>query len=410
LPIGLYDNIKYKNKVAKLKKAIYGLKQAPRLWYNFLKNTLNKLGFITFPYDEGIFIRPQDSSIIICHVDDLLIINKSLDIIKEIYKKATLYIKLEWLGPVSTFLGNDISINYTNKTINIIQANYINKLLNMFIKEDNNNNENINSNNKNIYNIIKPSSLPGTPGIKLNKNNEQALQKDITLYQKYIGSLLYLALKTRPDITFAVCYCARFMANPNNNHFKELYKIFGYLINTPNLGLFYNCQGDNLLIKGYSDSDYANDLINRKSTSGYIYSLSTNIGYNNIISWNSQLQKTVTLSSCEAEYIALKESLKECIYLSNMFYYLNDNLKLNYQYIIPKVLVDNTSTIKLAENPEFHKRSKHIEIIYHFTREIINNKKAELIFTPTKYQLADFLTKNVPLPLLRDFLQLANIK
>ncbi len=93
-----------------------------------------------------------------------------------------------------------------------------------------------------------------------------------------------------------------------------------------------------------------------------------------------------------------------------MFTYFNRYLNLGYKEEIPRILVDNTSAIKLAENPEFHKRSKHIEIIYHFTREAIKNKKATLIYTPSKLQLADFLTKNVPLPLLKDFLKMANIE
>ena len=400
LPTGLYNDSKYNNKVAKLKKAIYGLKQAPRLWYLYLAKILYKLDFITFPYDEGIFIRPRDGAILVCHVDDILIINKSLDIIDEIYKEARTYIKIEKLGPIATFLGNEISIDYKNKTINISQEKYTRKIIDKYITKENLN--------------IRPSNLPGTPGIKLNKNDIEASKEDILLYQQYIGSLLFLALKTRPDITYSVCFCARFMSNPNREHFKELYKVWGYLIRFPDLGINYNCFGDNLIFKGYSDSDWANNLSDRKSTSGFIISLSNstnnNITNNNIISWNSQLQKSVALSSCEAEYIALKEALKEIIYLNQMFIYLNQSLKLGYNLITPKVLVDNTSAIKLAENPEFHKRSKHIEIIYHFARQAIKENKANLIYTPSKSQLADFLTKNVPIPLFKDFLSLANIK
>jgi hypothetical protein len=101
------------------------------------------------------------------------------------------------------------------------------------------------------------------------------------------------------------------MSNPNNEHFNALNRIWKYLLRYPELGLIYDCNGNDLFIKGYSDSDRGNDLDQRRSTSGYIFSLSGDIGINNPISWNSQLQKTIALSSCEAEHMVLKEAIKE---------------------------------------------------------------------------------------------------
>jgi hypothetical protein len=199
------------------------------------------------------------------------------------------------------------------------------------------------------------------------------------------------------------------MSNPNKEHFNALDRIWKYLLAYPSLGLIYNCIGQDLYIKGYCDSDWGNDLDQRKSTSGYLFSLSSDLGINNPISWNSQLQKTIALSSCEAEYMALKDATKEAIYISNTFNYINNNLSLGYTTSIPKILVDSDSAKKLAENPEFHKRTKHIEIIYHFTREAITNKKIEIIQIPSKYQLADFLTKNVTNILHKSFISLANL-
>lgn len=397
LPTGVYDDKspKYRNKACYLRKALYGLKQAPRLWYKYLTKALHKLGFHVFPYDEGVFINKTAACIIICHVDDILIIHQDLAYIKEISNKAQEYIKIEEIGSVSTFLGNDISINYQTKTLSINQENYITKLLTKFSIYNNNN--------------YKPVQIPGDPGVKLKKNTSQASDHDINIYQKQIGSLLYLALKTRPDITFAVNNCARYMSNPNKDHFNALNKIWKYLLFYPKLGLIYNCQGDNLILKGYCDSDWGNDLDLRRSTSGYLFSLSSDIGINNPLSWNSQLQKTIALSSCEAEYMALKEATKEAIYLHNTFEYLNINLNLLYQPTIPKILVDSSSAKKLAENPEFHKRSKHIDILYHFTRQAIADRKMEVIQIPSKYQLADILTKNVSNLLHKSYIQMASL-
>ena len=189
-------------------------------------------------------------------------------------------IELEKLGPPKTFLGNDINIDYKNKRLYINQTAYTNKLLDKF---------DIN------ISKYKPVLIPGIPGLKLRKNNEKASQEEITEFQKQIGSLLYLALKTRPDIAYSVIYCFRYSSNPNKKHFNALLYIWKYLLKFPDLGLVYNCEGDNFVIKGFADANYANNIDTKRSTTGYIFSLSNinnnnnNIANNNIISWNSQL-------------------------------------------------------------------------------------------------------------------------
>ena len=393
LPIGIYDS--KDNRVCHLNKALYGLKQSPRLWYKYLSKILNNFDFKALPYDEGIYINTITKCILICHVDDILVIHSDITYIKQLFNNIKQYVKLEEIGPISTFLGNNITIDYQNKKLYINQTKYTEKLLSKF----------------NIYNNTqyKPIQIPGQPGVKLKKSTTTASLEDIKEYQKQIGSLLFSALKTRPDITFPVIYCSRYMSNPNKEHFHALDYIWKYLLAYPNIGLIYDCTGEDLFIKGYCDSDWANDLDQRKSTSGYIFSLSSDLGINNPISWNSQLQKTIALSSCEAEYMALKDATKEAIYISNTFNYVNTKLELGYTTSKPKILVDSNSAKKLAENPEFHKRTKHIEIIYHFTREAIQKQRIEIIHIPSKYQLADFLTKNVTNVLHKSFIELANL-
>jgi hypothetical protein len=148
------------------------------------------------------------------------------------------------------------------------------------------------------------------------------------------------------------------MSNPSPDYILNIKKLWNYLFGNPELGTLYKCKGKNLILKGYCDSDWGSDLDKRKSTSGYVFLLSnTDINIedynnknlvqpiipinNNIISWCSTLQKIIALSSCEAEYISLKEAIKEAIYLNNVFRYLNKNLKLKYINTTPLLLIDN---------------------------------------------------------------------
>src|SRR4030095_16978596 len=367
-PTGFYNNI---NKVCKLKKALYGLKRLLRLWYKFLSNILYKLGFHTFPYDDGAFINPNIQTVILCHVDDLIAIGPNKDIIEKIARESSKEIDLQFMGEINTFLGIDINIDRQNKILYMHQSKYTHNIL-------------IKYNKDHLYPVNTPST-----GEKLLRNTGEATQGDIKLYQQQVGYLLYLALKTRPDIAFATQQCAKYASNPNNLHFKAVDRIFAYLKKYPNLGLKYNC--NNILnLKGYCDSDFANCIDSRRSTTGFIFTFG-----DNIISWNTCLQKTVALSTCEAEYMALKEAVKEAIYLNNMIISLNKLLSLKISINIPPIMEDNNAALKLAENPEFHKRSKHIDIAYHFTREAINNNMVKIIYIPTKEQLADPLTKPV---------------
>ena len=167
------------------------------------------------------------------------------------------------------------------------------------------------------------------------------------------------------------------MSKLDKSHFTALDRIWKYLIRYPDLGLFLS-HNNGIGLLGYSDSDWANYLTNRKSITGFCFL------YNrNLISWNSMLQNTVALSTCEAEYMALREATKEAIYLSNILKWLKRErqLGITVSSVTPiAMLTDSDAAIKLAENPEFYKRSKHIDITYHFIRECISEGKIKLSF------------------------------
>lgn len=366
-------NQRSKTQYCKLNKALYGLKQSPRLWYEHLLSILKKHDFVAMPYDSAIFVQPNHKIIIICHVDDLIITGPDLGLINTTVYELTKSLKIEKIGNINQFLGMQVITDYKNKKIYLNQNKYTANLLERFEKQN-----------------MKPVTSPIELGINLEKSDEVSSKADVNLYQQQVGSLIYLAINTRPDISFAVNRCARFMANPNETHFRALDRIWKYLNKFPEIGLFYDCCKINNKISGYSDADWGGDVLTRKSTSGYIFELN-----GNIISWLSMQQKTVALSSCEAEYMALKEAIKESIYLNYLLSYYYKLLDIKIPEEIPKLLTDSESALKLANNPEFHKRTKHIDITYHFIRNSIKEHRVHLSYVNTKNQLADGFTKGL---------------
>jgi hypothetical protein len=213
---------------------------------------------------------------------------------------------------------------------------------------------------------------------------EEQQDPDVTKqYQKEVGSILYLSNKTRPDIAFTTGVLSRYLANPGPQHLNALDQLWKYLANWPNLGLLYHHQEP--ILQHYVDSDYGGDKMTRRSTTGYI-----SLFRGGPIAWQSRLQKTVALSSCEAEYMALREAIKEQLFLSN----LGRELPMFEKYIRGhQVYTDSQTAINLALNPRHHQRTKHVDILYHFIRERVQSNDVELIHIGTKNQLADYLTK-----------------
>jgi hypothetical protein len=201
------------------------------------------------------------------------------------------------------------------------------------------------------------------------------------------------------------------MSNPSLEHYKYLNKLWSYILDTRDytldLSLYPSKQSSNLnpsrsiLLEGVSDSDWGGDLDSRKSTIGNIFTLRNNYSNDVAISWISKLQKTVALSSAEAEYMALKEATKESIYLQNFIVELNnlDYLgKLDIFKSLNTIKTDSLSAIELAKNPVYHARTKHVDIIYHFVRENLLAKKINLVYENTSTILADNLTKPTNYP------------
>jgi hypothetical protein len=197
---------------------------------------------------------------------------------------------------------------------------------------------------------------------------------------------MYLMTATRPDLAFPIGQLARYMANPSGTYFKALQRIWGYILSTRNYGLIYKSASMKPKLQGYVDADWGGDIGTRRSTTGYLFLVG-----NCAITWKSRLQKTVALSSCEAEYMALKDAIKEQAWLRSMF----QNIDILTETDSKDLYTDSQSAKSLAKNPVFHERTKHIDIQYHYARESILEGRTNLLYIPTAEQLADGLTKAI---------------
>nr|XP_040567939.1 secreted RxLR effector protein 161-like [Lepeophtheirus salmonis] len=229
----------------------------------------------------------------------------------------------------------------------------------------------------------KTMETPVALETKLTKVVDEEIVKLIE-YRSIVGSLINLSTRTRPDLAFAVGELARYCDAPGSEHWVALKIILRYLKNTKNLGLCYRKSNKGELV-GFSDSDWAGDHDDRKSTSGYIFL------YNEgPISWKSQKQRSVALSTVKAEYMALSAASQECIWIRNLLCNIERSCD------SPTVIFeDNQSTISLTKNPQYHGRAKHIDIRYHFTRELVEANKITLVYCQSEDMVADMLTKGL---------------
>lgn len=225
------------------------------------------------------------------------------------------------------------------------------------------------------------SSTPMECRLKLRKEDEGELF-DPKLYRSVIGSLRYL-VNTRPDIAHAVGIVSRFMETPSTHHWAAVKQILRYIRGTLGYGCRYQAGHGKVKLVGYTDSDHAGDTEDRKSTSGNVFFIG-----NNLVTWSSQKQKIVALSSCEAEYVAAAVAACQGVWLSRLISEMLGRPQAKF-----KLFVDNQAAIALSKNPVHHDRSKHIDIKYHYIRDCVEKGQVEVDHIRTREQIADALTK-----------------
>ena len=347
-----------------LRKSLYGLKQAPRCWHGKLSEMLATMGFKPSAADPALFIKKTPALIfLLTYVDDILAITGDNEALAETKAKIKDTFEARDMGPASFFLGMDIHRDRQARKISLGQSRMTMDLLEKYGMTE-----------------CKTLSTPLSQATKLTKDGEP-LDTTIYGYSQLIGSLMYLSVCTRPDISQAVGALARYMSSPTTTHWQAAKGVLRYVARTAHYGITFG----GLNLEAYCDADFAGDLDTRRSTTGYVFILG-----GGAISWSSRLQPTVAASTTEAEYMAAAYAIKEGLWLRTLL----SEIGLDASTI--PIKADNQGAIKLLKNPVFSMRSKHIDIIYHFARERVARKDVIFKYIPTDQMVADALTKPLP--------------
>ncbi|MBW0529554.1 hypothetical protein O181_069269 [Austropuccinia psidii MF-1] len=356
----------------KLKKAIYGLRQAPRAWYNRLSDWLASTGFKAAVSDPCVFYRNNNCPIwIFVHVDDIAILREDLDKFK---KEIGQEFKTKLLGQANLFLG--IKIYQDVDSIRLSQEHYVESILDLY----------------GMYNCrsVATPLIPNEHLLAATESKSEEFKKLELNYRSAIGSLSYISMATRPDISYAVSALSQFLERPGIIHWKAFLHILRYLRGTSSMCISYK-QGVIGEAVAYCDADWGNCRVTRRSVSGHLILFNEGL-----VIWKTKKQPTVSLSSAEAEYKLLFNLPSKVLW----FQQFCEEVKLTNSSQPMKIYEDNQGCIDTANSDcnANTRRMKHVEIQLHFIREVIKNSKILLVYTPTPTMLADFLTKSVCKP------------
>jgi Reverse transcriptase (RNA-dependent DNA polymerase) len=344
-------------------------------------------GFTQNSADPCIYCRISDTGTIIValYVDDCLMVGTVQFEMNGLENEFNNDFSIKRLGEPTYLLGMEIDINRTAGTLTIKHTKYITDILARFGMTD-----------------VKAVN---TPAVEAHSNSvrtattaaDKAFMADKP-YGAAVGCLQYLATASRPDIANAVRIQGKYVADPTEEDWKAVKRIMRYLQGTKQLGLVFHAKASvPRALRAYSDADWAGDTETRRSTTAYILTLS-----GCVISWQSRQQKSVALSTTEAEYMAACAASQEVVYMRRFL------AGIGMPQTEPTIIFeDNQGCIGLANNPILHARTKHIDIRYHFINEQITAGAIVLKYISTEEQLADMLTKPLgPLKLrkLRDLI------
>ncbi|KAE8218105.1 hypothetical protein CF319_g7952 [Tilletia indica] len=366
-----------RNLVCRLRLPLYGLKQSGRQWNTKFHKQLIKRGYVQCKSEPCVYVRRIGGSIRIAliYVDDVLIVAPT---------EAEVAVEKDWLkatfdvtdgGPLRHFLG--LKITREGNKIIMSQRSYIKAVLERF-----------------NLSFEKPASTPTMDKAPQRAPVDYEPSRDaIRLFAAMVGCLKWIAQTIRPDLMFACGVLSRFQARPMPEHMDAAKRTMRFLRKTADEDLVYQPGTDSIpRLAGFADADFAGDTETSRSTTGFVFYI-----HGNPISWASRLQVSVSMSTVEAEYIALAEGLREGLWLRNLL------SELGYPAQVPFELhTDNEGTRSIADNPEAHKRTKHIALHYHAVRERVNQGEIAVVRVNTDDNPADVSTKHLPGPKLRE--------
>ena len=367
-----------------LNKALYGLKQSPLIWNEALNTALEKSGFIRMKYEPCIYTRNMGKNdvdsgvhhsfiILAVYVDDITIAASTDEGLRYAKKSLSDAFGIKDEGAANKIIG--IELKHIKNGLILHQTDYLQKVLSRF-----------------NMNEAKTATTPMENGQKMVPRNDDELQLDNNLYRQQVGALLYAAVCTRPDIAVAVNICSRYVESPCQRHYSALSRIMRFVRSKLDFGLRFVKDDKPVRITAFCDSDFAGDVADSKSTSGYF------VFVNGCpVSWKTTKQKCVSTSTVEAEYIAASVACKEVIWVRNlveeiMGYAVKDR---------PEMFIDNQGAKLLAHNNAVSDKTKHIRYTYHFIRECVHEGLLELKQVSTTANVADMMTK----PLCKDLLE-----
>ncbi|GJZ64969.1 uncharacterized mitochondrial protein-like protein [Tanacetum coccineum] len=349
--------------VCKLKKALYSLKQAPRAWYEKFATVVTSLGFVSSHHDSALFVKQSSVGRILLslYVDDMIITGDGCVGIESLKLELAHRFVLKDLGLLRYFLG--IEVASSPKGYILSQSKYIGDLLDRARITDKMV-EDIPINAKAKYTPTDGDPLP-----------------DPCLYRTIVGSLVYLTV-THTDISYAVHIFSQFVSAPTTVHWAAVLQILRYLRGTQFQTLLFPSTSA-LDLRAYCDSDWAGDVVSRKSTNGFCIFVG-----DSLISWKSKKQDVLSKSSTEALYRAMAVTTSEIVWLR----WLLADMGVSISYSTP-LYYDNRSAIQIARNSMFHERTKHIEIDCHFTRHHLQAGTISLPFVSSALEIANVFTK-----------------
>ena len=339
------------NLVCKLRKSLYGLKQAPRQWYKKFDSFMHRIGGKRCEADHCCYVKSFDNFciILLLYMDDMLIAGSSIEEINNLKKQLSKQFKMKDLGATKQILGMRIIRDKANGTLKLSQSEYVKKVLSRF-----------------NMNAIKLVSTPLGSHFKLSKEQSPKTEEERDYmskvpYASAIGSLMYAMVCTKLDIEHAMGVVSRFMSRSGKQHQEAVKWILRYLRGSSNTCLCFTTAS--LKLQGYVAADFVGEINSRKSTTGFVFTLG-----GTAISWASNLQKIVTLSTIEAEYVAATKTGKEMIWLHGFLDELGKKQEMG-------ILHSNSqSAIFVTKNSAFHSKSKHIQTKYHLIHYLVEDK------------------------------------
>ena len=375
------------NKVLKLKKALYGLKQAPRRWYLTLHEFLEKLDFKRCYQDYCIYVKRYTTGVMFLsiYVDDITLIGTHKEDLEDVISKLSNKFKLQLNGNLKFLLGIEVKRDMERRITTLTQTQYIKNLLEEFNMD-----------------ACHGKYIPQPVGeVKPEDMNIQGVNDPKIPYRRLIGRLHYLVHGTRPDIASAVRYLSAYVGKYTHTHWQQAKYVLAYLKSSTNYGLVYEAsENEQVKLNAFSDANHAEDKTDRKSVAGSVVLMA-----NATVLFDCVKEDIVAQSSTEAEYCSAAMACKSILWARELLE------ELGYPQDKATTLhVDNTAAIALTQNPENHRKTKHIGMRYHLIRDLVEKEEVEVVYVNTNEQIADFLTKPLPRTKFEYFRERSGVK